>query len=69
MKNIEKLDQVSGESGNIDASPDVKLDTKNEIVFEADSNFIKSVNDLLEKHPMLKDIINKKNNIDSHKVI
>ncbi len=35
---------------------------KNEIVFEADSNFIKSVNDLLEKHPMLKDIINKKNN-------
>ena len=34
---------------------------KNEIVFEADSNFIKSVNDLLEKHPMLKDIINKKN--------
>jgi hypothetical protein len=35
---------------------------KNEIVFEADSNFIKSVNDLLEKHPLLKDIINKKNN-------
>ena len=35
---------------------------KNEIVFEADSNFIKSVNDLLEKHPMLKDIIDKKNN-------
>ena len=34
---------------------------KNEIVFEADSNFIKSVNDLLEKHPMLKGIINKKN--------
>jgi hypothetical protein len=35
---------------------------KNEIVFEADSNFIKSVNDLLEKHPMLKDVIDKKNN-------
>jgi len=35
---------------------------KNEIVFEADSEFIKSVNDLLEKHPMLKDVIDKKNN-------
>ena len=35
---------------------------KNEIVFEADSNFIKSVNDLLEKHPMLKEVIDKKNN-------
>jgi hypothetical protein len=34
---------------------------KNEIVFEADSNFIKSVNDLLEKHPMLKEVIDKKN--------
>ena len=35
---------------------------KNEIVFEADSEFIKSVNDLLEKHPMLKEVIDKKNN-------
>ena len=35
---------------------------KNEIVFEADSEFIKSVNDLLEKHPMLKDVIDKKTN-------
>lgn len=35
---------------------------KNEIVFEADINFIKSVNDLLEKHPLLKDVIDKKNN-------
>jgi len=35
---------------------------KNEIVFEADINFIKSVNDLLDKHPMLKDVIDKKNN-------
>ena len=35
---------------------------KNEIVFEADINFIKSVNDLLEKHPMLKDVIDKKTN-------
>ena len=34
---------------------------KNEIVFEADSEFIKSVNDLLEKHPMLKEVIDKKN--------
>ena len=38
------------------------FDYKNEIVFEADSNFIKSVNDLLEKHPMLKEVIDKKNN-------
>jgi len=35
---------------------------KNEIVFESDINFIKSVNDLLDKHPMLKDVIDKKNN-------
>lgn len=35
---------------------------KNEIVFEADSEFIKSVNGLLEKHPLLKEVIDKKNN-------
>ena len=33
---------------------------KNEIVFESDINFIKSVNDLLDKHPMLKDVIDKR---------
>ena len=32
---------------------------KNEIVHEADSNFIKSVNDLLEQHPLLKDVFDK----------
>lgn len=40
---------------------------KNEIVHEADSNFIKSVNDLLEQHPLLKDVFDKKinNKIDN----
>ncbi len=35
---------------------------KNEIVFEADNSFIKSVNDILTQHPKLKDIIDQKNN-------
>jgi hypothetical protein len=35
---------------------------KNEIVQEADSSFIKSVNILLEQHPLLKDIFDKKIN-------
>jgi hypothetical protein len=35
---------------------------KNEIVQEADSSFIKSVNDLLEQHPLLKDVFDKKIN-------
>lgn len=40
---------------------------KSEIVNEADSNFIKSVNNLLEKHPLLKDVFDKKinNKIDN----
>lgn len=33
---------------------------KNELVQEADNNFIRSVNDLLVKHPELKDIFDKK---------
>lgn len=35
---------------------------KNEVVFEADNSFIKSVNDILNQHPKLKDIIDQKNN-------
>lgn len=35
---------------------------KNEIVQEADSNFIKSVNTLLEQHPLLKDVFDKRIN-------
>ncbi len=35
---------------------------KNELVQEADNNFIRSVNDLLIKHPELKDIFDKKIN-------
>jgi hypothetical protein len=40
---------------------------KSEIVNEADSNFIKSVNNLLEQHPLLKDVFDKKinNKIDN----
>jgi len=40
---------------------------KNEIVHEADNNFIKSVNELLEQHPLLKDVFDKKinNKIDN----
>ena len=43
---------------------------KNEIVHEADSNFIKSVNDLLEQHPLLKDVFDKKinNKIDKAEI-
>ena len=33
---------------------------KNEIVQEADNSFIKSVNTLLEQHPLLKDVFDKK---------
>lgn len=36
---------------------------KNEIVQEADSNFIKSVNALLEQHPLLKDVFDKRINV------
>jgi hypothetical protein len=35
---------------------------KSEIVHEADNNFIKSVNELLEKHPLLKEVFDKKIN-------
>lgn len=35
---------------------------KNEIVQEADSNFINSVNSLLEQHPLLKEVFDKKIN-------
>jgi len=35
---------------------------KSEIINEADSNFIKTVNDLLEEHPLLKEIFDKKIN-------
>lgn len=35
---------------------------KSEIVHDADNNFIKSVNDLLEKHPLLKEVFDKKIN-------
>lgn len=40
---------------------------KSEIVHEADNNFIKSVNELLEEHPLLKDVFDKKinNKIDN----
>jgi hypothetical protein len=36
---------------------------KNEIVQEADSNFIKSVNTLLDQHPLLKDVFDKRINV------
>jgi len=35
---------------------------KSEIVHDADNNFIKSVNELLEKHPLLKEVFDKKIN-------
>ncbi len=35
---------------------------KSEIVHEADNNFIKSVNELLEQHPLLKEVFDKKIN-------
>jgi hypothetical protein len=35
---------------------------KSEVVHEADSNFIKTVNDLLEEHPLLKEVFDKKIN-------
>lgn len=40
---------------------------KSEIVHEADNSFIKSVNELLEQHPLLKDVFDKKinNKIDN----
>jgi hypothetical protein len=35
---------------------------KSEVIHEADSNFIKTVNDLLEEHPLLKEVFDKKIN-------
>ena len=35
---------------------------KSEVVHEADNNFIKTVNDLLEEHPLLKEVFDKKIN-------
>jgi hypothetical protein len=35
---------------------------KSEVIHEADSNFIKTVNELLEKHPLLKEVFDKKIN-------
>jgi hypothetical protein len=35
---------------------------KSEVIHEADSNFIKTVNNLLEEHPLLKEVFDKKTN-------